>query len=216
MTRKLSALALLLALPLLARAAPAPSAIAVTGGKTDETNVVVKLAVPKGDAVTANVVELSSGATVPAQLTGAAQTDGPAAPQHLVFVVPKLKAGETIAGKLKTVNYVAAPPAFKFVGKKGEPTELVYGGTGGPRKVLQFFDLPRDPKDHYYTFKPFVNVYDPVGGTTMLTNTSSKAAKDGQYPHHRGLFFGFNKITYGDNQAADVWHGTNNVFSQSD
>ena len=50
----------------------------------------------------------------------------------------------------------------------------------------------------------------------MLTNSSAKTTKDGLYPHHRGLFFGFNKISYGDKQTADIWHGTDNVFSQPD
>lgn len=215
MTRTLSALALLLAIPLSANAAPLN--ISITGGKTDQTNVVVRFPIPKDESVTANVLDLSTDTMVPVQVTAAAQTDDPAVKQYLVFVLPKLKAGETITGKLSTVNHFAAPPAFKFEEKKGEPTELVYAGTGKSRKVLQYFNLPRDDKDHYYTFKPFHNVYDPAKGEVMLTNTSAKNAKDGgQFPHHRGLFFGFNKVTYGEKQDADIWHGTNNVFSQHD
>ncbi|MFM8275167.1 MAG: DUF6807 family protein [Gemmata sp.] len=203
----------LLAVPSAARAAD--RGISVTGGKTDQTNVVVKAPVPKDATATGNVLNLSSGGTVPVQVAAAAQTDDPAVTRYLVFVLPKLKAGETVTGKLGTVNNVAAPPAFKFVEKTGEPTDLLFVGAGTSRKVLQYFNLPRDEKDHYYTFKPFHNVYDPTGAV-MLTNTSSKSAKDGQFPHHRGLFFGFNKVTHGDNQAADIWHGTNNVFSQHD
>ena len=214
MIRTLSALALSLALPLAASAGP--FGVSATGGKTDQTNVVVRFPVPKGDPVAYNTVELSSGATVPVQVTAAAQTDDPEVKQYLVFVIPKLKAGETLTGKFGTRNYFAPPPAFKFEEKPGEPTELVYGQRDKQRKVLQYFNLPRDPKDHYYTFKPFHNVYDPAKGEVMLTNTSAKTAKDGQFPHHRGLFFGFNKASYGGKQDADVWHGTNNVFSQSD
>ncbi len=59
-------------------------------------------------------------------------------------------------------------------------------------------NLAHDAKDHYYTFKPFHNVYDPVKGEIVLTNSSAKTDKDGLFPHHRGLFFGFNKVTYGD------------------
>ena len=47
----------------------------------------------------------------------------------------------------------------------------------------------------------------------MCSPTPAKTAKDGLYPHHRGLFFGFNKISYGDKQTADIWHGTDSVFS---
>jgi hypothetical protein len=28
----------------------------------------------------------------------------------------------------------------------------------------------------------------------------------GLYPHHRGLFYGFNRISYGDGKQADTWH----------
>jgi hypothetical protein len=82
--------------------------------------------------------------------------------------------------------------------------------------VLQYFDLPHDPADHFFTFKPFHHVYDPVEGKTLLTSGAYKTNKEGLYPHHRGLFFGFNKISYGDKQTADIWHGTDNVFSQHD
>jgi len=213
MKRCLSLLALFV-LPSLALAAPV--GISVTGGKTDQTNVVVRFPLPKIDAANFNVVELSSGATVPAQLTGPALTDDATVKQYLVFVVPKLKAGETITATAKRVEYVVAPPHFEFVEKSGDPLELVYAAVSGKRPVLQYFNIPRDAKDHYYTFKPFHNVYDPATGKTMLTNTSAKTAKDGQFPHHRGLFFGFNRISYGEKQTADVWHGTNNVFSQHD
>ncbi|MFO0821897.1 MAG: DUF6807 family protein [Gemmataceae bacterium] len=211
MKRCLSVLALLV-LPSLALAEPL--SISVTGGKADETNVVVRLPLPKGETATFNAVELSAGGMVPAQITEAAITDDPAVKQYLVFIVPKLKAGETITAKPSTVNYVVAPPHFEFVEKKGEPLELVFASVKEKRPVLQFFNIPHDSKDHYYTFKPFHNVYDPTEGKTMLTNTSSKAAKDGQFPHHRGLFFGFNRISYGEKQTADIWHGTDNVFSQ--
>jgi hypothetical protein len=195
----------------------ASPAITVTGGKADLTNVVVRFPLPNGqDAGGVNVVNLSSGGTAPAQVTGPALTDDPAVKQYLVFVLPKLKAGETITATPGTVNFVVAPPQFAFIEKKGEPTELVYGGVNGKRKVLQFFNLPHDPKDHYFTFKPFHNVYDPLKGEVMLTNSSAKTAKDGQFPHHRGLFFGYNRISYGDKKTADIWHGHDNVFSQCD
>jgi hypothetical protein len=208
-----SLLSLLSLLVLPALAVAAPVGISVTGGKADATNVVVRFPVPKGDEVSANVLELSTGGMVPVQVTAAAQADDPAVKQYIVFVLPKLKAGETVTGKLATVNYFVQPPHFEFAEKKGEPTELLFASVDAKRPVLQYFNLPHDPADHFYRFKPFHNVYDPATGKTMLTNTSAKTAKDGQFPHHRGLFFGFNKITYGDNQQADIWHGTNNVFS---
>lgn len=214
MKRVISALALLV-LPSFAVAAPFK--ISLTGGKSDESNVVVRFPVPKGEnASVFNVVELSRGTTVPAQAAKPGQTDDPAVKQYLVFVLPKLKAGETITATPKTVNYFVQPPHFEFIEKSGMPTELVFASVNSKRPVLEYFNLPHDPADHFYTFKPFHNVYDPATGKVMLTNSSAKTAKDGLYPHHRGLFFGFNKISYGDKQTPDIWHGTNNVFSQHD
>jgi hypothetical protein len=197
MTRTLLSLGLLLALAIPAGA----QKITVTGGTADAADVVVVAPRP---ANAANAVTLPDGLHAPAQ----ASADG----KSLVFILPKLKAGETITVTPTALSYVKAPPQFKFGEEKDGLTELTYDG----RKVLQYFHPKRDAQDHYYTFKPFHNVYDPVKGETMLTNTSAKTAKDGQYPHHRGLFFGFNRISYGENQQADIWHGTNNVFSQHD
>jgi methane monooxygenase PmoA-like len=223
MKRLLPALALF-ALPiLLADAAPAaPFAVAVTGGKTDQTNVVVRFPVPKdNDASAFNAVELSNGTTVLAQAVKPAQTDDPAVKQYLVFVLPSLKAGETITATPKKETFMSAvPPSFAFTGDN--PTVLEYRsvkdrpGNMVSQPVLQYFNLPHDPADHFYTFKPFHNVYDPATGKTVLTNSSAKTNKDGLFPHHRGLFFGFNRVSYGDKRTADIWHGTDNVFSQHD
>jgi hypothetical protein len=197
MTRTLLASLLLLALALPATA----QKITVTGGTTDSTNAVVVASLPTG--VTApNSVTLPDGLHATAQVTA----DG----KQLVFVLPKLKAGESISVTPTTLNYVKAPPQFQFSEEKDGITELTFD----KRNVLQYFHPKRDTQDHFYTFKPFHNVYDPVKGEQMLTNSSAKTNKDGLFPHHRGLFFGFNKITYGEKKDADIWHGTNNVFSQ--
>jgi hypothetical protein len=199
MFRTLPALALLLACAVPASA----QKIAVTGLKTDQTNVVVVAPLPAGAKQT-NVVNLPDGLHAAAQMT----SDG----KQLVFVLPKLKAGETVTVAPGMLNYVKAPPHFTFGEEKDGISELSFDG----RKVLQYFHPKRDPKDHFYTFKPFHNVYDPAKGAAVLTNSSAKTNKDGLFPHHRGLFFGFNKITYGEKQDADIWHGTNNVFSEHD
>jgi len=199
MTRTLPSLALLLAL---APSAPAQK-IAVTAGKTDQANVVVTAPLPAGTEAP-NAVTLPSGLHAAAQVTGAGK--------ELVFVLPKLKAGETVTVTPTTLNYVKAPPHFTFAEEKDGTSDLLFNG----RKVLQYFRPKHDPKDHFYTFKPFHNVYDPAKGEALLTNSSAKTDKDGLFPHHRGLFFGFNRISYGDKLTADIWHGTNNVFSQHD
>jgi hypothetical protein len=214
MIRALPALLLTLALPTVAAAGPFH--IAVTGGKTDQANVVVWFPVPEGDPVAFNVVELPEGGMLPAQITTAAPPGYPAAKQYLVFVLPRLKAGVTLTLRPNTVNYFVAPPQFQFVEKPGEPLNLMYVAVNAKRPVLQFFNLPHDPADHFFTFKPFHHVYDPVKGETLLSSGAYKTNKEGLFPHHRGLFFGFNRISYGDKQTADIWHGNNGEFSQQE
>jgi hypothetical protein len=208
----LSTLAIL-ALPAVAIAQP--KSITITGGKTHQANVVIRVPV-EGNAGAPNAVTLPDGLHAPAQLAKPGLTDDPAVKQYLVFVLPKLKAGEKVEVTPTMLNYVVAPPHFQFVEKKGEPLDLTFGSVGEKRKVLQYFNLPHDTADHYYTFKPFHHVFDPETGKTQLTSGAYKKATDGLYPHHRGLFFGFNKITYGDKQSADIWHGTDGVFSEND
>jgi hypothetical protein len=174
--------------------------------------VVVSARLPAGAPSLTNTVALPDGSHVPAQLTTGGRPAGKDAPQYLVFVLPKLKAGETVEVTPTMLNYVKAPPQFKFVEEPGKHTDLLFDG----RPVLRYVNAPHDPADHFYTFKPFHHVFDPVEGKTLLTSGAYKTNKEGLYPHHRGLFFGFNKIGYGDKQTADVWHGTDNVFSQHD
>ncbi len=208
---------LLSAFILLVIVAPvAAQKITITGGKTDEANVVVSVPLPAGGNAAPNAVTLPDGLHTPAQVAKPGLTDDPTVKQYLVFVLPKLKAGETITVTPTTLNYIQQPPHFEFVEKKGEPTELLFVKSGEKRKVLQYVNLPHDPKDHFLTFKPFHHVFDPIKGETLLTSGAYKKSSEGLYPHHRGLFFGFNKITYGDKETADIWHGTDNVFSQHD
>lgn len=197
-----------------------PQGFTVQGGTKDAADVVVKLPAPKDLPASTNAVELSSGGVSPAQIAGPGQTDDATVAKYLVFVLPSLKAGQKITVSPITLNHVMAPPAFRFETAKDGTRELNLIEATKKRQVLHYFNLKRDSADHYYTFKPFHNLFDPVDGTTMLTNSSAKTAKDGQYPHHRGLFFGFNRISYtgedGKKKTADIWHGTNNVYSEYD
>ncbi len=211
MIRTLS-MVMLLGVPLAVQAGPFN--ITVTGGPSNQTNVVVKFPVPEGDPVAYNVVERPSGETLPVQIVPPGLTDDPKVKQYMVFILPQLPANTTLRLKPNTVNYLVPPPHFEIIEKNGIPAEWVFVSGNNKRPVLQYFNLPHDPHDHFYTFKPFHNIYDPATGQRMLTNSSAKTNKEGLYPHHRGLFFGFNRISYGQNQQADTWHGSNKVFSQ--
>lgn len=195
MRRVICAMALLAAL-----AAPAlAQRVTVSGGPKDAAQVVVTARVGEGAAF--NAVTLSDGKHTPAQVVA----------KNLVFVLPEVKAGESLTVTPTTLNYVQAPPHFTVQETAGQQVDVLYAG----KPVLRYVNRPHDPADHYYTFKPFHQVFDPATGKVMLSSGTYKTPKDALYPHHRGLFFGFNRITYG-NLKADIWHGTNNVFSTHD
>jgi hypothetical protein len=170
----------------------------------DFANAVCSVAVPPDS--TANAVRLADGTQHGAQRTA----DG-----RLVFVLASGKAGEPVAVSPFAWVQGRIPHSFAFADTRHHSTALTYDG----RLVLDYMNEAHDPSSdvaHFRTFKPFHHVYDPATGKVELTSGMLTQAKENLYPHHRGLFFGFNKITYGDKQAADIWHGTKGVFSQHD
>jgi len=56
------------------------------------------------------------------------------------------------------------------------------------------------PEARERTYKVFHHLYDPAG-TRFVTK-----GPGGKYTHHRGLFFGFNRISYQDAPRVDTWH----------
>ena len=65
------------------------------------------------------------------------------------------------------------------------------------------------------TYKVFHHLYDPAGTRYISNgghNDPHETEKELLYPHHRGLFFAFNKITY-DGKEADIWHCTKGTHS---
>jgi hypothetical protein len=122
-----------------------------------------------------------------------------------VKVLPTLKAGEVV--KINAAEKPADPAAFAFKEAPGEYVDVL----DGTRPVVRFVNKPRDKDNHYPTFKPFHQLFDPTKGEIIVNSGTSATAKDAQFPHHRGLFFGFNKTGFGD-----VWHGKNNAYSSAD
>ena len=172
--------------------------IAVKGGKRDANFVVLRL--PNDP----DFLALTHG-----EDKIALQRDG----ETRAGVLNLLKAGDD----LKLVQAKSAlgggdVGAFGFEEKKGECLNLSFNA----KFVFRFVDKPHDAKDHYLTFKPFHQLFAPDDGKTLLSSGAHPNTKEFQFPHHRGLFFGFNKITYGANQTADIWHGTDGVFSTTD
>ena len=101
-----------------------------------------------------------------------------------------------------------AAAAAGFAWEDGEnETTLTYDG----RPALRYMHEPLDessPEAREATIKPFHHVFSP-DGETLLTK-----GPGGLYTHHRGLFFGFNKVTHGDDPECDVWHCRNGESQQ--
>jgi hypothetical protein len=98
----------------------------------------------------------------------------------------------------------AQSKGFEWKDADGDHPVLTYDG----KKVVEYVHATLDPKLSEGkkegalsnpTIKVFHHLYDE-SGSVRLTN-----GPEGQYPHHRGIFFGFNNISY-DGKKADVWH----------
>ena len=187
--------------------------VTVTAGDQDRNNVpvAVQVLVPASLAkAELAVLEDAAGKKLPAQLTSpsllAAKGSGEGVERELHFILPALKANATATFKATlTPDGKPAGDVFTWNDKPGDSTELRLGA----RPVLRYMYKPLDtstPAAREETFKVYHHVFDPTG-QVLLTK-----GPGGLYTHHRGLFYGFNNITYGQGKKADIWHGTNNVY----
>ncbi len=118
--------------------------------------------------------------------------------QVLLFMLPELAANQTLE--------LSAYPSglnsnreFKWQDDNRTAAELQYGDLPVLKYMYEALD-ESTPERRGETYKIYHHVYSP-DGSRLITK-----GPGGLFPHHRGLFFGFNRITYGDNQKADVWH----------
>jgi hypothetical protein len=180
--------------------------VTVEAGQFDRTNtpVVALITVPPADA-DATVVELS-GKT--GKLVGQLTQPGllakvPAGKPHallreLHFIVPTLKAGQAIELQAKVASDPSSLPQFAWKDTPGKQMDLFFG----ERPVLRYMyeHVDNSSKDRRSeTFKVYHHLYDPAGERLVTKGPG------GLFPHHRGVFYGFNRISY-DGKSADVWH----------
>jgi hypothetical protein len=81
----------------------------------------------------------------------------------------------------------------------------------GDRPVLRYVYKALDDsskQSREETYKVFHHLFDPMG-TRLVTKGAG-----GLYTHHRGLFYGFRKTTYGDAIEVDTWHCTGDTFQE--
>jgi len=127
--------------------------------------------------------------------------------RELHFVLPHLEAGEK-------VTFRAEPSAgrdqakFQWHDHAGHYSELRLGDRSVMRYMYQELD-ESSPEQRFLTYKVFHHLFDPTG-KQLVTN-----GPDGHhpyefdqilFPHHRGIFYAFNRCSYEGVDRADVWH----------
>ncbi len=188
----------------------------LSAGAYDRENTPVRVALPQDFVQKLDVEHLDrlharvdgNGWSLPAQCIPpsvdhlpsllAGTYDGPKL--YLAFILPKLSKGEP-ADLTATISTEAVGPkatSFQWIESDPNYDELKYG----VRPVLRYMRTPIDESSaeaREKTYKVFHHVYDPQGERFITKGPG------GRYTHHRGLFFGFNRISY-DAGKADVWH----------
>lgn len=115
---------------------------------------------------------------------------------ELHFILPHLAAGEETQFTVESTD--DETPGFVWQDTPGEYLEL----RDDTQPVMQYMYRALDessPAAREQTYKVFHHLFDP-SGTRRVTK-----GPGGLYTHHRGLFYGFNRVTHGNDQA-DVWH----------
>lgn len=168
----------------------------------EESNVQANLdPVILGEAKSVCVVD-DQGKLLTAQLTGPGLLNEPQNPQAGVvrqvhFILPSLKKGETLRLKATVSSDAPAASGFAWKDTPGRQAELSFEGRPVIRYVYESREAAGQAGDRY--FRIYHHLFDPTG-TRLVT----KGDRDGLYPHHRGLFYGFSRISYGDAKA-NTW-----------
>jgi hypothetical protein len=184
--------------------------LTVTAGKHDrrQTPVKVPLEIPKllsGALIVP--LKAESGETIVGQLSTSGgllseevQSQEGTVGRYLHFVLPELAAGKTLTLNGEVRLEIHKLPAVFLWKDSGQYAELSYSR----RPVLKYMYAPLDettPEKRAETYKPYHHVYDPQGKFLVTKGPG------GLFPHHRGLFYGFNRISYnGGQNKADTWH----------
>jgi hypothetical protein len=164
-----------------------------------------------GDPRIASVtLTLSNGNAIPAQWTkpGLICSDG----GEIHFILPHLAAGESarLTAKLST-DAPSNTRGFAWHDHPGHHAELLF--VKRPVVTYHYERLDESsPASRVRTYKVFHHLYSPRGDQ-VVTNGLSDDPKV-HSPHHRGIFYGFNRISYDSGRTADVWHCTEGAYQE--
>jgi hypothetical protein len=154
---------------------------------------VVELTLPEGKTVLGQLTDPGLLAEVPKPAEGKVV-------RQLHFIVPSLAEGQKLTATVAIdTDQPAAEKKFAWKDTAGEHADLLYNG----KPVLRYMYAALDtssPEARERTYKVYHHVFDPHG-TRVLTK-----GPGGLYTHHRGLFYGFNRISYEGHPRVDTWH----------
>jgi methane monooxygenase PmoA-like len=188
--------------------------LTVAAGQHERNNVPVRVQMPRGqigkDQIASVTLARMDGQLIAAQWTGPGLTSSAAGELH--FVLPHLAAGESV--RLKATLSTQSPSSaggFTWHDHPGHHTDLMFG----ERPIMTYHYERLDestPASRVRTYKVFHHVFSPKGDR-IVTGGLNEDPKV-HSPHHRGIFYGFNRITYGDGKRADTWHCIDGAFQQ--
>ena len=185
----------------------------VAAGRHERNNVPVRVQMPRGQIGKERIASVTlagtDGKSIPAQWTGPGLTSSAAGELH--FVLPHLGAGESVRLKATLSTQPASAGGFTWRDQPGHHTDLMLG----ERKIVTYHYERLDestPASRVRTYKVFHHVFSPKGDR-IVTGGLNEDPKV-HSPHHRGIFYGFNRITYGDGKRADTWHCIDGAFQQ--
>jgi hypothetical protein len=115
-------------------------------------------------------------------------------------VVAYLLSGLTIASVVACATTGASAQAFEWRSSEGSDLLLWHDEAAEAVPLLEFIRPAFSRSDVEGTKKPFHHLYSPADGSRLTKGAG------GLYPHHRGLFFGYNQIEIEGREAIDVWH----------
>jgi len=193
--------------------APSSFDLTVEAGRHERNNVPVRVPFSRGqignERIASVTLSRADGQLLTAQWTGPSLTSGSAGELH--FVLPHLGAGESLQLKATLSTQPAPAGGFVWRDQTGHHTDLMFG----ERKVVTYHYERLDestPANRIRTYKVFHHVFSPKGDRIVTGGLNDDPKVHS--PHHRGIFYGFNRITYGEARRADTWHCTDGAFQQ--
>jgi methane monooxygenase PmoA-like len=187
--------------------------LTVAAGRHERNNVPVRVPISGGqignERIASVTLSRAHGQLIPAQWTGPSLTSNSAGELH--FILPHLAAGESLRLKATLSTQAARAGGFVWRDQPGHHTDLMFG----ERKIVTYHYERLDestPASRVRTYKVFHHVFAPAGDRIVTGGLNDDPKVHS--PHHRGIFYGFNRITYGEGKRADTWHCVDGAFQQ--